>query len=301
MNSLPLTLDSYQTATHLLYAVGIPYFFALIAIELATLRKLNGRMTNISGPIKVVQGYQWKDSVCSISMGAIMLVVTGVALLWTLPLMDWLYARRVFDLDVSAWWFVPLLIVADDFVYYWYHRTAHRCALFWAEHSNHHTSETYNLSTALRQSVTGPLYAFVFWLPLVWLGFHPLVLAFAHAVNLLYQYWIHTELFEVHGWFERVFNCPQHHRLHHAKNEEYHDCNYGGMFIVFDRWFGTYRDYTPGVAPVYGTLTPVLTTNPFKQAVMGWVHLAQKIRRTSGLKQRLLCLIKPPGWTPNKA
>ncbi|MCQ8896741.1 sterol desaturase family protein [Limnobacter humi] len=100
--------------------------------------------------------------------------------------------------------------------------------------------------------------------------------------------------------FSSVINCPQHHRLHHAKNEAYHDCNYGGILIVWDRWFGTFRDFQPGVAPVYGTLTPVLSTNPLKQGIMGWVHLLQKVGKAPGLLNKLKCLWLPPGWTPSK-
>lgn len=293
-------LTQYQTATLMLYGIGVPYFFIAMGIEIARMRRMKtqGVLPAIEGPIIEVKGYELKDSLCSIAMGAMKLGTMALAALMTLPIMIWLYENRVFSLNISSWWFLPLLIVADDFCYYWYHRVAHRCALFWAEHSNHHTSEHYNLSTALRQSLLGPFYAFIFWLPLPLLGFDPIVLAFAHTVNLLYQYWIHSEIFEVHGWFERVFNCPQHHRLHHAKNEEYHDCNYGGIFIVWDRWFGTYRDFQADVAPVYGTLTPVLTTNPLAQGVMGWVHLLQKLKKAPGLKNKMLSLLKPPGWTP---
>ncbi|MCQ8896711.1 sterol desaturase family protein [Limnobacter humi] len=202
-------LSQFQLATQLLYAVAIPYFFVAMWLEFRLIKSLQGRKPDIQGPIDRVQGYELKDSLCSIAMGALKLMTTAIALIWSLPLMAWLYQHKVFELGISSWWFIPLLIVGDDFCYYWYHRVAHRCALFWAEHSNHHTSEHYNLSTALRQSVLGPFYSFVFWLPLAWLGFDPVTLAFAHTVNLLYQYWIHSEVFEVHGWFEKVFHFIQ--------------------------------------------------------------------------------------------
>lgn len=286
-----LSLPDYEQLTLFMYVVAIPYFFGAMALEGWAMRKK---------PAGYYAGYSLNDSLCSIAMGALKLVTMGLSVLWAYPIMLWLYEFRVVSWDISSWWFVPLLLVADDFCYYWYHRVAHRCAAFWAEHSNHHTSERYNLSTALRQSVLGPFYAFIFWLPLPLLGMDPLVLTFAHTVNLLYQYWIHTETFEVNGWFEKVFNCPQHHRLHHAKNEEYHDCNYGGILIVWDRWFGTYREFVPDVKPVYGTLTPVLTTNPLKQAVAGWGHLIEKMKAAPDFKNRVLCLIKPPGWEPGR-
>lgn len=290
-------LPDFQLATQFLYMVAIPYFFILMGWEYTWIKRNKSRGGQSSSPFSGYTGYAKADSWCSIAMGAFKLITMAAAGLYILPIVIWLYDNRLVSLPFDAIWFVPLLIVVDDFCYYWYHRSAHRVALFWAEHSNHHTSETYNLSTALRQSLLGPFYAFVFWLPMASLGFDPLTLAFAHTVNLLYQYWIHTETFEIHGWFEKVFNCPQHHRLHHAKNEVYHDCNYGGIFIVWDRMFGTYRAYTDEV-PVYGTVTPVLTTNPIKQGFAGWQMLIEKLRATEGLGNKLKLLIMPPGWQP---
>lgn len=195
-----LSLPDYEQLTLLMYVVAIPYFFGAMALEGWAMRKK---------PAGYYAGYSLNDSLCSIAMGALKLVTMGLSVLWAYPIMLWLYEFRVVSWDISSWWFVPLLLVADDFCYYWYHRVAHRCAMFWAEHSNHHTSEHYNLSTALRQSVLGPFYSFIFWLPLPLLGMDPLVLTFAHTVNLLYQYWIHTETFEVNGWFEKVFQFIQ--------------------------------------------------------------------------------------------
>lgn len=293
LNELP----DFQFATQFLYMIAIPYFFLLMGIEHFWIRKHKKRLGNSTSPFSGYTGYEKLDSLCSISMGALKLVTMGAAALYILPLMIWLYEHRIVDLPIHALWFVPVLIVVEDFCYYWYHRSAHRSAFLWAEHSNHHTSHTYNLSTALRQSLLGPFYAFVFWVPMALLGFDPITLAFAHTVNLLYQYWIHTETFEVKGWAEKIFNCPQHHRLHHAKNEVYHDCNYAGIFIVWDRIFGTYREYTNEV-PVYGTVTPVTTTNPLKQGFAGWVMLIHKIRSTSGLIEKLKVLFMPPGYEP---
>lgn len=290
----------FELATQFLYVVAVPYFFLLMAFEYAWIRKGKLRAGGSISPFNSYTGYQFKDSLCSIAMGGLKLVTTVAAGLYIVPLMQWLYEHRLLSLPFEAFWFIPLLIVMDDFCYYWYHRSAHRVALFWAEHSNHHTSETYNLSTALRQSLLGPFYAFVFWLPLLLLGFDPLTLAFAHAVNLLYQYWIHTETFEIRGSLSYVLNCPQHHRLHHAKNKVYHDCNYGGIFIIWDKLFGTFRDYTDEV-PVYGTVTPVLTTNPIKQGFAGWKMLIEKIAETKGIRRKLRVLVMPPGWQPSES
>lgn len=280
----------------LLNAIAVPYFLILMAIEYRAIKKRAGSTAGILAPIAQLKGYELHDSLCSIAMGALKLLTTATAALVSLPLMQHLYEHRILDLQISAWWYVPVLLVADDFCYYWYHRAGHRVALFWAEHSNHHTSEHYNLSTALRQSLLGPFYSFIFWMPLPLLGIDPMAFVLAHTINLLYQYWLHTEIFEVNGWASKVLNCPQHHRLHHARNEEYHDCNYGGMLIVWDRMFGSYRDFVPGVPPVYGTVKPEPSRNPLFQGVAGWLRLIQKIKAMPHWSQRIQCLFAPPGW-----
>lgn len=290
--------DEITALIKVLNAIAIPYFFILMALEYAAIRRRAGNTRGITSPIIAFKGYELKDSLCSISMGALKLMTTALAALVMFPLMKQVYEHRLFDLDLSAWWYVPMLLVFDDFCYYWYHRAGHRVALFWAEHSNHHTSEHYNLSTALRQSVLGPFYTFIFWLPMPLLGIDPIAFVLAHTINLLYQYWLHTEVFEVRGVLQYVLNCPQHHRLHHARNAEYHDCNYGGMFSVWDRLFGSFRAYVPGVPPVYGTVKPEPSRNPLFQGVAGWLRLIQKMRSLPRFSQRVQCLFAPPGWMP---
>ncbi|MDX1668771.1 MAG: sterol desaturase family protein [Limnobacter sp.] len=293
-------LTDFTLATQFLYAVAVPYFFALMGWEYFWIKFRKDRAGHSTSPFSGYTGYEKTDSACSIAMGALKLVTMAAAGLYIIPIMYWLYDHRLFTLPFDSLWFLPLLIVVQDFCYYWYHRCAHRSSFLWAEHSNHHTSETYNLSTALRQSLLGPFYAFVFFTPMALFGFEPLTIVFAQAFNLLYQYWIHTETFEVKGWAEKVLNCPQHHRLHHAKNKVYHDCNYAGIFILWDRLFGSYRDYTNEI-PVYGTVTPVLTKNPIKQGFAGWVMLIRKVKATPGLNDKLKRLVMPPDWEPEAA
>jgi len=271
-----------------LYALSIPYFFVAMGLEIRHMRRYNrGQWV----------GYEGKDSWTSIGMGAQNLIMTGISLLWVFPIVSWVYEHRLFQFESLSVVALLTLLVAEDFMYYWYHRTAHRVNAFWAEHANHHCSPTYNLSTALRQSMLAPFYAFVFWLPLVWLGFDPLAVAFVHAVNLMYQFWIHTETFRIGGWFEKVFNCPQHHRLHHAKNEQYLDCNYGGIFVVWDRLFGTYREEIPALKPEFGTVEPMIAYNPIKVGLWGWKNLLAKMRNEHTMMGKLRWLVKPPEWT----
>ena len=171
-----------------------------------------------------------------------------------------LYELTPLRLHPSDWWFWPLLFVADDFSYYWYHRIHHVCRVFWATHVVHHSSEHYNLSTALRQPwISISTFPFWMWLPLV--GFPVWTVLLAQSWNLIYQFWIHTErIVRLPRWFEAVFNTPSHHRVHHGANQQYLDRNYGGELIIWDRIFGS---FTPEVERVrYGLTTNIHTFNP---------------------------------------
>jgi sterol desaturase/sphingolipid hydroxylase (fatty acid hydroxylase superfamily) len=187
---------------------AIPIFVLTMALEV---RLTRGRE---------VKGYRGRDTTASLSMGMGNLVVMFAAKFAVLLLFMALYEYRAFDLPANAWWVWLVLIPADDFFYYWYHRASHEVRFFWAAHVNHHSSTHYNLSTALRQSWTGPLISWVFWVPLVLLGFHPLMIFLAQSISLLYQYGIHTELVDRLGPLEWVFNTPSHHRVHHGRNPQ---------------------------------------------------------------------------------
>lgn len=284
-----MELPAFTEMSVWLYAAAIPYFFLAMGIEARHIYKSNNNS---------FAGYHWKDSLTSIGMGLQNLLTTGLSLVLVVPIAYWIYDHRLLDFNSATLGAVLGLIVLEDFVYYWYHRVAHRMNLFWAEHTNHHCSPTYNLSTALRQSMLAPFYAFWFWMPLVWLGFDPLAIGFVHAINLLYQFWIHTETFRIGGWFEKIFNCPQHHRLHHAKNEQYLDCNYAGIFIIWDRMFGSYREEIEGVKMEFGTVVPMIAYNPVKVGLWGWKNLLANMRGETSLRGKLRWLVKPPEWTP---
>lgn len=183
------------------------------------------------------------------------------------------------------------------------HRADHRVRWFWLNHSVHHSATQYNLSTAYRLGWTGKLTgAAVFFGPLVWLGFPVPYVVGALALNLLYQYWLHTELVpRLPRPVEFVFNTPSHHRVHHASNPEYLDCNYGGVLIVFDRLFGTCRDERPDVPIRYGLVDPVDSYNPVTIAFHAWVKLARDLRRARGVRQVAMTLFGPPGYIPGSA
>ena len=160
----------------------------------------------------------------------------------------------------------------------------------------HHSSKKYNLSTALRQTWTGGFYTFIFWLPLLLIGFHPVMLITQMSISLLYQYWIHTELItKLPKWFEAIFNTPSHHRVHHATNPQYLDRNHAGIFIIWDKLFGTFE---PEVEkPIYGLVTNIETYNPIKIAFIEWYNLLSDfISSKTNILNKFKYFIKPPGW-----
>jgi sterol desaturase/sphingolipid hydroxylase (fatty acid hydroxylase superfamily) len=241
-----------------------------------------------------VIGYELKDSAASLSMGVGNLVTMFSGKLITFSLYMAAYEGRLFDIPTDAWWVWLLLVPADDFVFYWYHRLGHEVRLFWAAHVNHHSSTTYNLSTALRQSWTSPVFTWFFWLPLVVLGFHPLMIVVVQSISLLYQYWIHTELIARLGPLEWVMNTPSHHRVHHAVNPLYLDRNYGGIFIVWDRLFGSFQEESE--QPTYGLTKNIETYNPIIIAFHEWWAIGRDVVKAETWRGRLGYIFARPGW-----
>ena len=193
----------------------------------------------------------------------------------------------------TNWWTLALCIVVADFAYYWEHRFSHRVALAWATHTVHHSSPHFNISVAYR---FGPMDAFwpvFFHVPIVLIGFDPFAVIFAEAVVLLYQTVLHTEVIaKLPKPIEAIFNTPSHHRVHHGSNEAYIDKNYGGMFIFWDRLFGTFAEEKEKV--VFGITEPLGTVNPFVVFFHGLTRLWRKVSEASGLTGKLAVLLKPP-------
>ncbi len=210
---------------------------------------------------------------------------------------NWGYSHRIMTLP-SAWWMFPLAFVLDDLAYYAFHRSAHRVRWFWAAHVNHHSSQHYNLSTALRQTWTGFFaMSFLFRLPLAFLGFSPALLLFVGGVNLIYQFWIHTEVIgQMPRWFEAVMNTPSHHRVHHAVNARYLDRNYAGVFIIWDKMFGTFTPEVDEEKIRYGIVKQLGNFNLLWGVFHEWIGIVQDVWRAPW-NAKLNYLIKPPGWT----
>ncbi len=242
-----------------------------------------------------VVGYAGRDTAASLAMGIGNVLFSLVTKLGVFAILGWLYERRLFDLP-NAWWVWGLLFFAEDFCYYWFHRTHHGVRLLWAAHVNHHSSTHYNLSTALRQSWTTPLTAPLFWLPLPLLGFHPVWVVTQQALSLLYQFWLHTEAVGSLGPLERVLNTPSHHRVHHGSNAEYLDKNHGGILIIWDKLFGTFVPERAAVT--YGLTKNVESFHPVRVAFHEWRDLARDVRRARGPLEALRYAFGPPGWRP---
>ncbi len=264
---------------------AIPGFIILVVLEMLWARK--------NAPEK----YEPRDTLTSLALGTgsqVAGLLTGglvaVAALW-------LYEHRLFDIGF-AWWAFVLCFVLDDFAYYWFHRTAHRVRWFWASHVNHHSSQHYNLSTALRQTWTGFFaLSFIFRIPLALVGFHPGMILFCGAINLIYQFWIHTEAIgRMPRWFEYVMNTPSHHRVHHATNPRYLDANYAGTFIVWDRMFGTFTAEVDGERIRYGIVKQLGTFNLLYSVFHEWIGIAKDLW-SAPWRHKLGYIWRPPGWS----
>ncbi|MCH2165608.1 MAG: sterol desaturase family protein [Marinovum sp.] len=266
--------------------LAVPFFIAAILAELVWIM-WSGRGGR----------YETRDAVTSLIMGAGN-VASGIFLgfvAWGFFMVLW----EITPLNLgTAWWVVLLCFVLDDLRYYWVHRFGHRIRWVWASHVNHHSSQHYNLTTALRQTWTGTFtFMMVVRAPLILLGFHPALVLFCGGLNLIYQFWIHTEaLGRMPRWFEAVMNTPSHHRVHHGRNPRYLDANYAGVFIIWDKMFGTF--VAEDEKPDYGLVQNLGTFNPIRVAFHEWVGIFRDVSRPGlSFKERVLYAVAPPGWS----
>jgi sterol desaturase/sphingolipid hydroxylase (fatty acid hydroxylase superfamily) len=256
--------------------LATPVFLALIAIEFAVGWR-RGRNT-----------YRLADAISSIGLGMMSQVVGLFTKLAAIGIYTAVYEQAaLFELSTSAIWVWVAGLLLYDFFYYWLHRFGHTVALLWAAHSVHHQSEDYNLSTALRQTSSGWIAGWLFYLPMAVLGIPPLVFGVVALVDLLYQYWVHTQQIGKLGWFDRWFCSPSNHRVHHAVNDKYLDKNFGGILVVWDRLFGTFVEEDDAQPCVYGTLKPLRSWNPLWANLAFYAELAQDSWRTRRWRDKL--------------
>jgi len=266
--------------------LSIPIFFILMGIELVLDRIEHRKL------------YRLNDSVTNISCG-IGDQITGVfASVVTVFVYTLAYKFRFWEVPNHwVWWIVGFFLV--DLAYYWAHRMSHQINLFWAGHVVHHQSEEYNLSVALRQSAFQKFFSMFFYIPVALLGFPPEWYLVIIGLNLLYQFWIHTELvgklWEPIEWF---FNTPSHHRVHHGRDPKYIDKNHAGVFIIWDRMFGTFQEEEE--RPTYGITTPLNSWNPIYAQVQHFEVIYKDITKVEGLKNKLSVLFNKPGWLPKE-
>ncbi len=269
-----------------------PVFTALILIELAWgLRK--GRNT-----------YRWADAINSISLGMMSQFTAVFTRLLRVGIYTAVYASlSLVPLEAAkafwqTWYGWALALVFYDFCYYWLHRAGHEVAVFWAAHAVHHQSQDYNLSTALRQTSSGALLGWLFYIPMALAGVPPIVMGTVALVDLLYQFWVHTEHVGKLGWFDRWFCSPSNHRVHHAVNDAYLDKNYGGIWMVWDRMFGTFMDEDMANPCVYGTRSPLNSWNPVWANAEVYAALVKDAWHAQNWADKLRVFLKPPGWRP---
>lgn len=245
--------------------------------------------------------YDWWSMACSLADLAGRRLLAFIPYTLVAPWLGWVWEHRLFtpSLDNPLSWL--LLFVGLEFCYYWFHRASHTVRWFWASHSVHHSPNQLNLAAAYRLGWFGKFTGTsLFFTPLVLLGFTPTVVLTALFLNLLYQFWLHADWIPRLGPLEAVLNTPSSHRVHHARNPEYLDANYGGVLIVFDRLFGTYVAERDDLACDYGTVAPAVSShNPFVLNVGPWIGLAKDLASARSLSEAWMYLFAPPGWRPD--
>ena len=275
------------TDKSVIITLAIPVFFLLIIVEY-----IYGRMIGKNT-------YRLNDTVTSITIGMISRFPTMLNL--GVQSVIFVYISSYLNLELLSvknpfTWIIAFLLY--DLSYYWMHRMHHEIKILWATHSVHHHGEDYNLATALRQTSTGWLWKWIFYMPMIILGVPVEVFIAVAGVNLVYQFWVHTEHIGHLGFMEKIFITPMNHRIHHAKNKEYIDANYGGVFIIWDRMFGTYTPQKPELDPVYGTATPLNSWNPVWANFQVFSIMIKDTIKTKSWKDKFRVWFSETYWRP---
>jgi sterol desaturase/sphingolipid hydroxylase (fatty acid hydroxylase superfamily) len=246
--------------------------------------------------------YDAADTVSSLANGILSQLVGIFTTAAVIALYAWVWQGwHWLSFDPASPWTWLLALVLYDFLYYWHHRFGHTVAILWAAHEVHHSSERYNLSTALRQTSSDALFGWLFHLPLALLGVPVEVFVGVGLIDLLYQFWVHTELVGKLGWFDRWLCSPSNHRVHHGQNDYCLDRNYGGIFMVWDRMFGSFVEEREGEPIVYGTLNPLQRWSPLAANLRGYRQIWQDCRLAERWSEKLTIWFRHPGWRPEAA
>lgn len=270
--------------------LAVPFFVLAVILEILLAR---------FGVIKA--NYEGRDTMASLGMGLGRSVAAILTAGVTFAATVWVYQHRLFDIPFDAWWSWAAIFFLEDLTYYWFHRLSHERRFWWAAHVNHHSSQHYNLSTALRQTWTGGISGtWLLWLPLAFVGFSPAQIAIQQGISLVYQFWIHTEAIgRMPRWFEAVFNTPSHHRVHHARNPRYLDRNYAGILIIWDRLFGSFQPELDEEKCRYGIVKNLGDFNILRVAFHEWIGIGKDLLTARSPRDVLGYLFGPPGWSPD--
>jgi sterol desaturase/sphingolipid hydroxylase (fatty acid hydroxylase superfamily) len=266
----------------------LPFFALAVVIEAFFYRRAKGK------------AYPWKESGLSLVVAIghnIAGIVNHAVVITLLGGLAWNF--RIATVPMDAWWAWPLLFILEEFAYYWYHRCAHRVRFMWSTHSVHHSPEELTLASAYRLAWTPVLSAsWAFFVPIIFLGFDPVAVFGVLAVSLVYQFWLHSTLIPKLGPLELILNTPSAHRVHHASNPEYIDMNFGGVVIVFDRLFGTYKAEDARLPMRFGLTHPMISMNPLVIVYGDFVALIREVWAAKSWSDRWRLILKPPGWAP---
>ncbi|MET3117894.1 sterol desaturase/sphingolipid hydroxylase (fatty acid hydroxylase superfamily) [Undibacterium sp. GrIS 1.8] len=280
-----------ELTTQLISAKTLPWIFGLLLIIL-----LAATIEGIVLTFYSKKSYDWRAYAATAVDMIIRRLIDASGISIAAPILFFAYTHRINTIELSTPFAFVLLFIGQEFFYYWYHRTSHAVRWFWATHSVHHSPNELNLAAAMRLGWTGKLTGTsLFFTPLVWLGFAPATVIAVVAINLLYQFWIHAPWIPTLGPLEWVLNTPAHHSVHHASNPEYLDCNYGGVLIIFDRLFGTFRQEQAGIQIRYGLTERLYSYNPIKIALHEWSKLVRDLWSAKTWLMRIKILFGPPG------
>jgi sterol desaturase/sphingolipid hydroxylase (fatty acid hydroxylase superfamily) len=269
-------------------AITTPVYFVIIIVEI------------LASHFQHKKYYSLKETIINIYLtlanASVDLLFRGIYLF---IILQWFYDHRIMEFQQHPLFYWSLLFIAEDFAFYFEHRVDHFCRIFWAVHVTHHSSEEFNLTTGFRSSVFQPLYRFIYFIPLVLVGFRPADIILMYSITQIYGILVHTQYIKkMPSWFEMVFVSPSHHRVHHASNILYLDKNMGMCLIIWDKLFGTFQEELPGEPVRYGLTKPLSNPHhPLKIVFHEWVKIFEDLKKKTSFSNKLRYIFMPPGWS----
>lgn len=275
-------MDQFKDA--ILILISTPIYVVLIGLEI------------IVSNIRKEPAYSWKDTLTNIYLSVLNGGIDLAFRVIYLGVLAWCYEAKLVQIENVLLYWVMLLLL-EDFAFYWLHRIDHFVRVFWAVHVTHHSSEHFNLSVGFRSSVFQPLYRFVYFMPIAFLGFRPEDIMFMYSATQIYGILIHTNYVGKLGWLEKFMATPSHHRVHHGSNPLYLDKNMGMIFIFWDKLFGTFQEELAEEPVKYGLTTSLDSYHPMKVVFHEWQQIQEDVRQAPGWRNKWMYLFGPPGWS----